>query len=459
MSVPAAITRAQNDPTRPRFHFGPPAGWMNDPNGTVFYQGYYHLFYQWNPDGDTWGNIHWGHARSRDLLAWQHLSVALAPSPELGEEHCFSGCLALRHNAPPLILYTAVGPQMDALTGAQQWAAVGDDDLLTWAKSPTNPFLPASVHDGMEVLDWRDPFVFHVGGQALMLLAGKLAEKEGGGGIVLLYEATDGTLERWRYRNILFRYADTSKLCVECPNLFYLNGYWVLLLSTVERVEYFVGEFDLVAGRFIPQDQGWLDGSDNVYATNLLWDDQQRLLCWTWLRGFAPGRGWSGCLALPRVLSVDADGTLRQRPAAELHALRGAAVTTRAALATGEMQQLDWQGNALEMAATVTCSPAATFGVRLLPVGTAGQPVQLTCLTDELRLNDKQLAFDRGAAPMTLRLFLDRSVIEVFVNDQVCLTLVLTDPAAAYQIELLAAQGDVTFEPITLWTLNSLTFS
>ena len=79
----AAEPRAASDPTRPAYHFHPPAGWMNDPNGTIYHSGWYHLFYQHNPFGDRWGSIHWGHARSRDLVRWEHLPIALGPNREL----------------------------------------------------------------------------------------------------------------------------------------------------------------------------------------------------------------------------------------------------------------------------------------------------------------------------------------------------------------------------------------
>src|SRR5262245_20696977 len=91
-SASNAVARASADPARPVCHFRPPANWMNDPNGLIQHRGWYQLFYQHNPYGDQWGHMHWGHARSRDLIHWEHLPIALWPSKEAGEEHVFSGC-------------------------------------------------------------------------------------------------------------------------------------------------------------------------------------------------------------------------------------------------------------------------------------------------------------------------------------------------------------------------------
>jgi len=93
---------------------------MNDPNGTIYRDGWYHLFYQHNPYGDDWGHIHWGHARSRDLARWEHLPIALWPSAEKREAHCFSGCAAIDGTGRPMIFYTSIPDQGGPRQGPEQ---------------------------------------------------------------------------------------------------------------------------------------------------------------------------------------------------------------------------------------------------------------------------------------------------------------------------------------------------
>src|SRR5487761_1777683 len=100
-AVRAAVPLAEADPDRPIYHFHPPANWNNDPNGTIFYQGWHPLFYQFNPYGSEWGNMHWGHARSRDLVSWEHLPIALCPSEGQGERQVYSGGAILANDGRP----------------------------------------------------------------------------------------------------------------------------------------------------------------------------------------------------------------------------------------------------------------------------------------------------------------------------------------------------------------------
>jgi len=122
------IATAQADPWRSRYHFAPPANWMNDPNGTILYNGEYHLFYQFNPAKSKWGNLHWGHARSKNLVNWEHLPIPLAPDGFPGEMHCYSGCCIVADDGTPIIYYTSMNMksrQSGVSRFSEQWMATG----------------------------------------------------------------------------------------------------------------------------------------------------------------------------------------------------------------------------------------------------------------------------------------------------------------------------------------------
>lgn len=114
---------------KPVYHFTPRCNWMNDPNGLCLVDGQYHLFYQHNPNADVWGDIHWGHAVSPDLIHWKRLPIAFGPDTAHGEKHCYSGSIALEAGRA-WAFYTSVGEgERNPETGAQQWAACSDDGL------------------------------------------------------------------------------------------------------------------------------------------------------------------------------------------------------------------------------------------------------------------------------------------------------------------------------------------
>ena len=186
-AVQAATPRAQADPSRPVFHVASPAQWMNDPNGPIFYKGYYHLFYQLHPFSDGDGTKYWGHVRSRDLAKWEPLPIALAPSNDLGEEAIWSGCCTVNGLGQPMIFYTSIGLHKSAFDQAAQWAAIGDGDLIRWQKSPANPVLSEAVNEGTKIYDWRDPFIFHDGKRTFLVTGGHLAREHEAA--VSIYEA------------------------------------------------------------------------------------------------------------------------------------------------------------------------------------------------------------------------------------------------------------------------------
>lgn len=239
----ARVPEAAADPTRPAYHFSAPAQWMNDINGVLHYRGYYHISYQLNPYGDQWGTMHWGRARSRDLVHWEHLPIALWPSREKGEEHVFSGCLTLNSANQPLIFYTSIGHPLP-----EQWAAIGSPDLLVWDKYAGNPILKMGDHGGLSIDEWRDPFGFRTEGKTYLVLGGQLPAGEGSPAAAFLYEARQGDLLTWTYRGILFRHPDPKLPSIECPNFFPLGKRFVMLISPYGLVEILCRRFRCKTG-------------------------------------------------------------------------------------------------------------------------------------------------------------------------------------------------------------------
>ena len=144
-SIKKAHELIKKDPSRPQYHLLPPAMWMNDPNGPIFYNNKFHLFYQHNPFKPKWGVMYWGHAVSPDLIHWTHLPTALAPDRIKGEKSCFSGC-CVENNGIPTILYTSIKSLgFGVIMGGDTWKATSDSDLIHWRRSSSNPIIKKSI--------------------------------------------------------------------------------------------------------------------------------------------------------------------------------------------------------------------------------------------------------------------------------------------------------------------------
>ena len=456
-SVEQAIPRAEADPTRPIYHFHAPAMWMNDPNGPVYHQGAYHMFYQFNPYGDSWGQMHWGHARSRDLVHWQHLPIALWPSEELGEEHVFSVCTVFPRQGPPMIFYTSIARGKPAETYAEQWAALGDKDLVTWHKHPCNPILTEQLHDGVKVYDWRDPFVFQNKGVTYMVLGGNLNQRAGGQAVVNLYRAENDQLTRWKYQGVLFTHPNPKVVNIECPNFFKLGDRWVLVVSPHGPVEYFVGDFDPAAGKFNARHAAVLDQGDNYYAPNSL-DHRGRRIMWGWVKGFKPDRGWDGCLTLPRVLTLDAQNVLLQKPAQELKRLR----TEHFRLSDLPLDHLHelsgLRGECLELYLELELFQAAAVQIQVRRSTDGSRFVPINFDGTDLDVAGTKVPFLLRAGERTLKLhlFLDKSVLELFANDRACATRVIYPPETDLGIALTAFAGTARIRSLHAWKVRSI---
>lgn len=458
-AVAAAVPRAQADAGPPIFHVTAPAQWINDPNGPIFHKGFYHLFYQLHPFSDGSGPKYWGHVRSPDLAHWEHLPIALAPSGERGEAEVWSGCCAVTGAGQPVIFYTSIAAGKSALEHAEQWAATSDDDLLHWQKLPANPVLSEAAHGGTKIYDWRDPFIFQESGRTFMVLGGSLNRSEGGQAVVVIYEAANTGLTNWTYRGVLFQHPDKEARTAECPNFFRVGDRWVLLVSPYGRVQYFIGDFDPDTGRFQAQSRGLLDHGANYYAPNTMLIPDGRRLVWGWVKDFPGGRGWNGCLSLPRELSVTRDGELRQRPAPQLERLRGARVGWRNILLEDARRTLSLPAtNALEILVEASLAATAQFELAIqgatpqqrVTVRYDGAELDLMGIKAPLKLKD-------GERSLQLRIFMDRSVLELFANETVCLTKTIAPlDASGLRLELNAKAGKVQVRRIQAWPMKTI---
>ena len=465
-SVAAIVPQAAADPQRPVYHFRPPANWMNDPNGTIYHNGIYHLFYQHNPYGDTWGHMHWSHARSTDLVTWEHLPIALWPSLDAGEGHCFSGCAGINGDGQPILLYTSVAPSPNkAKTPNQQWAALGDSDWLVWQKHKQNPFLALDTHGGPSFEgEWRDPFIFVEEGRTFLVIGGATPETS----MVGLYEADDNMLMNWTWRGPLVQSTRDKIKFYECPNFFPVDGKWVLLTSPYDLIDYQIGTFDVDTLSFQAEQTGILDygkgeHGPGFYASNILYDDKgpdgaQRCILLGWLRGFESGNGWNGGLALPRVLTIGPDGRPRQQPVPELKQLRGNHTELPSMMLMGSHPLENISGHTLEMRLLLEPRDATAVGLTVRQSANGERGVMIHYAYEVLDVAGTRVPFELDEdEPLLLHIFLDRSALEVFVNGGCeAITRVINAPIDDVGIELFAEDGPAQLISLDAWQMAGI---
>jgi beta-fructofuranosidase len=440
---------AEADATRPVYHFRPPAGYHNDPNGPIWHNGYYHLFYQYHPFTGGRGKgdrIYWGHARSADLIHWEHLPPAIWPSEELGETICASGSTVINSQGRPMIFYTSAEPA-NRLSGApDQWAALGSDDLVTWRKHPANPVLTKAAHGDLHITQWRDPFVFEDEGYWYMVLGGRVNRGSTGRGCLCIYRATNDLLTNWEFLNILHEFPDESAESLECPALFRMGKKWLLFFShypPATQVVYMVGHLDKSTFTFQPEFRDKLEYSPmGMYAPTAMRAPDGRVVCWGWMRspGWYPGggRGWNGCMTLPREFSIRSDGWLVQEPVGELEALRDEHFSVEGLELGNQVMGLPITGDALEIDAEFERGDCecglivrrSRDGERGVKVSFDGEQVHITGAdpsgvfadADQLVGADYRVPFRLldSEASIRFHLFIDKCVLEMYLNGRAC---------------------------------------
>ncbi|CAN5481459.1 glycoside hydrolase family 32 protein [soil metagenome] len=457
-AVQAALPAAEKDPNRPQIHFRAPAQWMNDPNGTIFHDGWFHVFYQFNPYGDGWGNMHWGHARSRDMLDWEMLPIALWPSKSQGEDHVFSGSTFIDGEGKPTIFYTSIGDKRPP----EQWMArPTDKDWIAWQKPTANPILTVKAHEPQGIDEWRDPFLVRKEGVTFMLVGGRVEGK----GVVALYRAKDKALADWQYVGILFRHPEED--LIECPNLAQVNGKWLLLVSVAGRVESFVGTFEPKPEGFGPEHRATLHPGS--YASQLLTDGEGRTIHLAWVRTDGT-QGWNGCLTLPTLLSVDKGGTVRSQPIPALQKLREGEFHLANADLRDEIEVPSERSTIndprstaparLEIETEIDPGTAKTIRLRLCTHGDAKDAYDIA-----YDPNSKLLTIPK-APPITLsgetlklHIFLDGGMMSVYADEGAIATSEWLPNAQEHGVRLIAEEGRAKILSFKAYTLRPAKFA
>ncbi|MCI0575753.1 MAG: glycoside hydrolase family 32 protein [Chloroflexi bacterium] len=481
-----------NQPYRPQYHVTPPGKWVNDPNGLVFYDGEYHLFFQHNPQATVWGPMHWGHAVSTDLVNWTHLPIALYPD-EIGTIFSGSAVIDWQNTAGfgeeamvAIFTHDTRGRQMQSI-------AFSTDKGRTWMKYEGNPVLEPPNN----IRNFRDPKVFwyetgegnghwvmavSAGNIVLFFTSPDLKNWESSGGFGLTYGATCGV---W-----------------ETPDLFELpvdggpETRWVLAVAIGDcapaggsGVQYFIGSFDGQA--FTSENDKetilWADFGADFYAPQS-WSDVPagRRLWLAWMNNWSyaqdiPTSTWRGAFTIPRelALTMTPEGIrLAQRPIAELEQLRDEHDEWRNEVVTAGSTLLDEvTGETLEIIAEFqieSLEDADRFGLRVR-VGedeytTIGYALKdRTLFVDRMRsgrvdFNSNFPGIHTAVMPaiegiIRLHIFVDRSSVEVFGNDgQVVFTEQIFPADDSLGLELFVDGGQVQLNALDIYQLDPAAF-
>ncbi|MBL7749717.1 MAG: glycoside hydrolase family 32 protein [Chitinophagaceae bacterium] len=467
------------EPYRPQYHFTPAIHWMNDPNGLVYHKGEYHLFYQFNPFGNKWGHMSWGHAVSSDLIRWQHLPLAI---PEEKDTMIFSGsCVVDEHNSSGFATQPGQVPMVAIYTAhiegknQSQHIAYSLDDGRTWTKYNANPVLDLGKKD------FRDPKVFWYKPQQKWVMAVVLPiEKQ-----AQFYSSKD--LKQWQLMSSFGPAGDTTGIW-ECPDLFEVpvkdepgKTKWVLMHSPAPYMQYFIGEFDGYTftnsnptGKIYRPDYG-PDYYAAIVYNNLPTGQKPVSIGWVNNWNYAqdiPTTPWKSAMSLPRELSVkkiNNEWILLQEPVEAINTLVKSFFSYGSKKEVSGPSLLAQKGQTIDLELKWRVVPGSQSGVRLAWGGGGTKYIEVGY--DEARrllYIDRSKAGETGFNPafgkqsryetplesidgkMKLRIFFDKSIVEVFANDgQAVMTAQLFPDEEQDGIMLFSNNKKVVFETIT----------
>lgn len=494
-----AASQGKNDPGyRPLFHFTPKKNWINDPNGLVFYKNNYHLFFQYNPFGDKWGHMSWGHATSKDLIKWKEMQVAI---PEYKNSDntttmIFSGNAVVdsfnttgfgtkRQPSPLVAIYTANITKHD--TGIVQYQNLAYSlDGIKFIQYSKNPVLDVKAKD------FRDPKIFWYAPEKKWVMIVSMPTEHK----VQFYSS--GDLKSWTFMSDFGNTGNVDRVW-ECPDIFELpvinskEKKWVITVSAGHpqegflAMQYFVGNFN---GSLFKLDKMqyplYVDYGKDFYAgityNNIPGMHKRRIMIgwandWEYANDI-PTKGFRGMMAIPRTLSLkkSADGQylLLQMPVVELEKYRSKILfDKKSAFDLKEFNDLNLTGDALDIEFEIPKKTIGKTGIKVFKHGNEETFIYFDAVDNMLKIdrthsgnvsfNGKFPGIDSVLIPQSVddlkfRVLIDNSIVEVFINDG---EYVLTDLVFPQKrnglVQFFATNPEgMQFRKVKVWQMNAL---
>ena len=482
LSIPS--TRFAADLMRPHFHGMPGANWTNESHGMTFSNGKYHVFFQKNANGPYMARLHWGHIVSENLYDWTEEPIAIAPGAEFDIKGCWSGCVFTDDEitgGKPNVIYTGV----DYVKAVMVQAVPNDDNLLEWTKGET-PIIngrPSGLSD-----DFRDPYFFRNSNEAYIIVGTSKDNK--GAATLHRYNSSSKT---WSNDGSIFYQAkdvNSEGRFWEMPNLTRMeNGKWLFTVTPQGQGDgvhtiYWTGDI-AVDGTFIPD-------SETPKSLELISKEGFGLLSPTIYQkdgktialGIVPDKvstddncnfGWAHTYSFPREWSLDNNGNLIQRPYSGLENLRSKVAYTESNFTLDGVKSLNpVEGRQLELLAKFEVGNA-TFGFEFLKNSRGGAILSYNPNNGELKLDLTgviRISNDRGVydgiyscilperpavgSEMTLNVFVDGSIVDIFVNNKWATSIrVFANAADSSGVEVFSEGGSVKINELGAWVLES----
>lgn len=474
------------DPLRPRWHLMTPDGMWNDINGTVYWKGRYHVFFQslvqpsaatvLQGDDVATNRKEWTHSSSADLVHWVYHGTSLRPVFDGSQpKGLYSGDMIDGTDVPTLIYHipgqgTAIAKSVNP----------DDPELIEWQPIKENPVIP--IDSAPQEVVIFDPFAWKEGDIYYALIGNKNKRPGFEGDTTSLYRSRD--LLKWEYRGPLYKsdrkWTTEAEDCA-CPDFYPIGqGKHMLLMHShmpYFQAQYYIGTWDAKAERFTPEQHGkmnWPGG--HLAAPETLLEAKGRRVFWGWVREARKGaasKGWGSVATLPRLFSLHDDGSLKIEPAPELESLRydERQYTDLKVSAARELKLDDLRGDSLELKLLIEPGSAKEFGltVRSSPDGEEQTPIVLSLPNQTLRTelaksgaegNFKDVTEQvapmplKAGEPVRVRVFLDRSILEVFVNERQCLTQrIYPARTDSLGVNLFTRDGEMTVKSFKAWKM------